>query len=721
MTAPRRKPVPARRARSKGAGGKLRIGDNWNVIRIIALSQGNPLKAIAEFVENSIDARAASITIIRGRERGEAYLKIVDDGEGIPPDASGVPDFTYVATHIGDSLKRTLKEKGAQGIQGEFGIGLLSFWTVGESLTLSCAGPDGRTWQMGMRKNEPGFSITARRTLFSHRGTELLIRPLLPGLRQLSGEKIQNYLASELRDRIRRSGVRIRILDRGAKKDLEVQPRQYAGRLLHELSSLPTDRGEVYLELYLTTHAPENRVALFRAGTRVLASLAEIEALDHEPWSSGFLQGMVDAPFLQLTPGTRSGIIHDESFECLCAALETVRAPLLAIIDREKQAEEEQASRTILKSVQKAFKEAFLALPPEDYGWFDLHTGSRGSRRCDAARGGANAVAGEATGDQTEEAVDPLATGAAAAGSPAAMADAGERREEREFYSYPGPLFSAIVSPSSAVMKVGTERGFRCIARDRTRRLIEEGLTVRWRIAEGEGRLSADSGEIVTFTAPQEPGLCILEATVTQGDAVLSARAVVTVSETLIDRGEGAGEKGGKGLPGYTFLRKPGELWRSRYDERNNLVVVNNGHRDYLYADQKQARKLKYISPASTAGSCWSAWSSCLSTRRRTCGSRPCRRLTAGRACTTMTGSEHGHGIALAPAWEGRRDRAHRDFGIPRCRGNLSVRVRDRRTVTPGGRCRYRDRLSGCLREGRGLPGPVGIEVQAGGCRSSSR
>jgi hypothetical protein len=35
--------------------GKLRIGDDWNAIRIIALSQTNPLKAIAEFVENSID------------------------------------------------------------------------------------------------------------------------------------------------------------------------------------------------------------------------------------------------------------------------------------------------------------------------------------------------------------------------------------------------------------------------------------------------------------------------------------------------------------------------------------------------------------------------------------------------------------------------------------------------------------------------------------------
>jgi hypothetical protein len=66
-----------------GQRGKLRIGDDWNAIRIIALSQSNPLKAIAEFVENSIDAHANTVTITRGREHGEHYLSIRDDGAGI--------------------------------------------------------------------------------------------------------------------------------------------------------------------------------------------------------------------------------------------------------------------------------------------------------------------------------------------------------------------------------------------------------------------------------------------------------------------------------------------------------------------------------------------------------------------------------------------------------------------------------------------------------------
>lgn len=100
----------------KRATGRLKIGDDWNAITIIALSQSNPLKAVAEFVENSIDAGARHITIMRGRERGEHYLTVTDDGHGIPRDEEGLPDFHYVATHICDSVKRRLKATGSTGL-----------------------------------------------------------------------------------------------------------------------------------------------------------------------------------------------------------------------------------------------------------------------------------------------------------------------------------------------------------------------------------------------------------------------------------------------------------------------------------------------------------------------------------------------------------------------------------------------------------------------------
>jgi hypothetical protein len=570
---------------ARAAGGKLRIGDDWSAITIIALSQSNPLKAIAEFVENSIDARAVNITVIRGKERGEHYLKVIDDGDGIPLNPEGDPDFKYVATHICDSIKKELKAMGIQGIQGEFGIGLLSFWTVGERMTLSSSGSDGRVHQMQMVKDDPGYTVAVRRALFGHKGTELTVRPLLPGLRQLSGEKMQSYLAAELRDRIRKSGVKIRIVDRASKRELEVIPRQFTGRLLHELGSAQTGHGEVYLELYLNGPDPTNSVGLFRRGTRVLASIAELDAFSVAPWSAGRFQGMIDAPFLQLTPGTRGGVVHDESLDELQKGLQPVAERLTEIIAQEEAAAEEETSRNILKTVQKAFREAFLALPPEEYDWFDIRAvhprpGSTGAGAAD---------------DGSAPAVHPASAPLSGAD---ALSSSEETREapEREFFEYSGPLYGAVVSPASAVVRVGAERPFRCIPRDKSRRIIERDVTIRWRLREGEGRLSTQEGEIVTFTALAEPGLTMIEASASQGGITCTAEAIVTVTQTLLEREEGESDARGKGLPGYTFLRAPGELWRSRFDEKKNLVVINNGHRDFVFASQRHGRKLKYIS-----------------------------------------------------------------------------------------------------------------------------
>ena len=565
----------ARRKTGRAQSGKLRIGDNWNAITIIALSQSNPLKAIAEFVENSIDARARNITITRGRERGDHYLRVMDDGDGIPKDDAGIPNFKYVATHICDSVKRQLKVDGARGIQGEFGIGLLSFWTVGEELTMTNASSDGTTYQMQMKKGDPGYSVSQRRTLFPECGTELKISPLLTGLRQLSGEKIQWYLASELRDRIRQSDVKIRIVDRHARKEYTVEPRQYGGRLLHQIPAADTPHGEIYLELYLTEPGASASVGLYRAGTRVVSSLAELDAFQHAPWMDGHLEGIVDAPFLNLTPGTRSGVIHDGAFDAFRDALGNVEQALSTIIDEQKRAEEERASRKILRSIQKAFKEALLALPDEEYDWFDIKKGGDGRGHRPAPEMEALPVT-EATSLPDEE--KEIASTAA----------------QKQFFEYAGPLYSVRISPASSVLPVGQSKTYRAVARDRSRHAVEHDLRFDWEIIEGEGRFENASSEIVTFIAPSQPGLVRIQAQVWQGDISCAGEAIITVTDSLLPETK-APSATHQGLPGYTFKRAPGELWRSRYELDQNVIVINNGHRDFVYASKTRALKLRYI------------------------------------------------------------------------------------------------------------------------------
>jgi hypothetical protein len=50
-----------------------------------------------------------------------------------------------------------------------------------------------------------------------------------------------------------------------------------------------------------------------------------------------------------------------------------------------------------------------------------------------------------------------------------------------------------------------------------------------------------------------------------------------------------------RGLPGYTFERAAGELWRSRFDPERNLIIVNSGHRDFVFATRSRALQLRYL------------------------------------------------------------------------------------------------------------------------------
>jgi hypothetical protein len=572
--------VPRRKPKEKPSEerGKLRIGDDWNAITIIALSQSSPLKAIAELVENSIDAKARNVTITRGRHCGRHFLAIRDDGEGVPRDRDGRPNFPYVATHICDSVKRRLKADGKSGLQGEFGIGLLSFWTIGDELTMTSTGVDQRAYQMVMRKGDPSYAVAPKRALFAEGGTEVRIAPLLDGIRALSGEKIQWYLAAELRDRIRRTGVRINVVDRLARKQYAVEPRQYEGRLLHQLPATRTSLGDVYVELYLNEPSDTNRVALYRHGTRVVEDLALLDHFARPPWTLHYVQGHVDAPFINLTPGTRTGFVYDAAYATVYESLQPLEQRLIEIIEEQRRAEEEQASREQLRTIQRAFREALLALPAEEYDWFDIQARSFRSRPDGAAPAPTDSA------PQSE-----MRDNAAVPG----MAEPGESRQQR-FFEYAGPLFSVVVSPASSIVRVGEKKELRALPRDRSRRRVDQGLEFEWHLVEGPGALTGTHNQAVAFLAPSEPGLTRVQVRVRQNDVVCVGDGLITVTHELLAQMSSASGSS-QGLPGYTFERAPGEPWRSRFDLKQHVIVVNNGHRDFVYASRNKALKLRYL------------------------------------------------------------------------------------------------------------------------------
>jgi len=150
------------------------------------------------------------------------------------------------------------------------------------------------------------------------------------------------------------------------------------------------------------------------------------------------------------------------------------------------------------------------------------------------------------------------------------------------------------VSPAASTTPLNETRKFRALPRDRSRRRVVEDLQFAWELAEGEGSLQGVTDQEVEYWAPTVPGLARLKITVTQREVTVVAEALITVTDSL----EGAitpAVVNTRGLPGYTFERAAGELWRCRFDAERNIIVVNSGHRDFVFATRNRALQLRYL------------------------------------------------------------------------------------------------------------------------------
>jgi hypothetical protein len=95
--------------------GKLKVHDPFELVRWLALSQPDPRKALAELVQNSLDAGAHRVRVTRVRRRGVPCLEILDDGEGVIRELGRPEALRYIATHIGHSRRAASRRRNACG------------------------------------------------------------------------------------------------------------------------------------------------------------------------------------------------------------------------------------------------------------------------------------------------------------------------------------------------------------------------------------------------------------------------------------------------------------------------------------------------------------------------------------------------------------------------------------------------------------------------------
>ncbi len=576
---------------------RLKPQDSFDLIRLLARSQSDARKAIAELVQNCLDASARHIEITWFSEKGARCMRIRDDGAGVFPDLSRDEALRTIAQTIGRSHKRELSaaERHRQMMLGKYGIGLLGFWCVARVLEIRTRVGGGELRLLRLIEDEPDGEVLAPRAgrlTDEATYTEVLLREIKEGVaRQVRPPRLQAYLAGELRGQLLQRGVEIRIHDRVARgrapKEFLVRPRAYLGIPLDDLTTLAVPgHDEARVELYYVPPDEERRgvVALSCGGTTVLDDIALVDVTDpagaaREPWASGRLEGVIDFSDLDVAPGTRRGFVPNDAALDFLLALQRLEQQLRDRLQEQERERARQHRELVAREIRRAFAPVARRLP--HYDLFDV----KGAEQGPPPQGGA-VPGGE---PMPQSAVDPGVADAAeaggdAAGTPEVLTEPVEPGDGIELFP-PGPLAQARLVPSRVRIEPLTERRFRARAEDADGRQVREGVEFRWTL-DGPGELSAD-GAAAVYRAPPEDADATIILEATQSDREARAEAAVQVRETAAAPGLTAG------VPEPQPVNAPSEPWRSRISAR--AWEYNEGHPDYLAVAGDDPRRLRYL------------------------------------------------------------------------------------------------------------------------------
>jgi len=562
--------------------GRLRVHDPFELIRWLALSQPDPRKALAELVQNSLDAGARTIRIVRRREKGRACLVIWDDGEGVIPELDRPEALRFIATHVGHSRKRSLTPQQRLELltQGQYGIGLLGFWSLGEVLEMRTSLPGQRPHRLVLFRDRGDYTIEPLRggLPLDARWTEVVVLDLhRQAMPALLARRAADYLGSELRGQLLGREVRLVVEDhiaRGAaQKVVHVRPRRFLGERLEGLGPLEVaGHPPVQLELYLRGDGEEpaapGGVAVYAAGTLVAEGFHELAALDldHDPWTDPRLVGLVDFPALRVAPGSRRGIIPDEAAGLFSQALRDAERTVSALLESFERRRAQELDREMVRDLQRLFRDFFrhrpryAALPVEE-------------------RDEAEAAGIEANQGMPAPAPEPL---------PPEPLPEPELAAPEPFLFPPGPLAEVRILPSLLRLECGGERKARAVAVDAAGRPVEAVLAYAWRLTGGVGALASedDASPAVTVRAGDRPGKGSLAVVCRSGSVEARDEARVEVVEQLATGRD-------EGIPEPELLDLPGAPWRSRVAD--GRWQVNSGHPEYRAIADRPQLKLRYL------------------------------------------------------------------------------------------------------------------------------
>ena len=584
--------MAGRRSARSPQSVKLTPADTFDLIRWLARSQSDPRKAVAELVQNAIDAHARTIVLERRRRGRRAALIVRDDGEGIRPHEPREAALRYIATHIGRSHKRNLSpaERHAQIVAGQYGIGLLGFWSIGHRMEIRSRVGGGAAWLLRLVEDEPRAEVVPAPPSIdvADTFTELAITDLHPAaLRPLSIRRLADYLGAELRGPLLASGVDVELREYDARGQVadrtKVVPRRFEGLRLDVPSEIAVPgHPPILVELYRTAAgagAGPSGVELTCAGTVVADHFGELAplGLDVLPWTDRELTGTIEFAGFHVPPGTRRGVIPDLSASAIVSALAQLAPHVQRALDLHREQQHATSERQLVVELRRALRGLRDRLP-----YLEMPSGVTG-------RGGPGA---ERTRDPlgTVEPIDASAEPSAPTTTPEAPASA-EPPEPAEpplppTLLPPGPANHVRLSPDPIKLWPGGARRVRAIVIDIHGQQITADTT--WSASTSDLVIDgAGLARTLRLAELAEPARITLTVV-----AEANGGAASTTAEILVVDGPPAGGPG-SGIPEPVLVDDPGARWRSRMSGAS--WHVNVGHADYRALVSDPRGRLRYL------------------------------------------------------------------------------------------------------------------------------
>ena len=208
-------------------------------------------------------------------------------------------------------------------MRGKYGVGLLGFWAIGKRFELRSRVDDSDIWCLGLEEDSPKATIAKppRRTDSDKTFTEAVVVNVHDtALRSIGGRRLTDYLAAELRGQLLRREITLDVVDRlargKAQRHFKVVPQRFLGQPL-ELPDefLVKGHSPIHVELYQARGAEDPAIRIACAGTLVADSITELGALGlkHAPWVGHDLTGILDFADFSVPPGSRRGVLPDDS------------------------------------------------------------------------------------------------------------------------------------------------------------------------------------------------------------------------------------------------------------------------------------------------------------------------------------------------------------------------------------------------------------------------